>query len=134
MRPANRAPHDQPFRAFDPLRFPAAEMRVLAIVFALIGCGWAAVLGSFDAGFAGWWVAVTAAFVVVGSYLERYLDWYVEGMASRAIWRNAVAGFAPILTVFAVALREEPVSAALGILLVCPFFFIAEHWRRSHAP
>jgi hypothetical protein len=79
-------------------------------------------------------VAVTAAFVVVGSYLERYLDWYVEGMASRAIWRNAVAGFAPILTVFAVALREEPVSAALGILLVSPFFFIAERWRRSHAP
>lgn len=106
-------------------------MRVIAALFVAIGCVWSVARGSVDFGFVGWWVAVTAPFVMASCYLERYLDWYVKGMATRPVWRNAMAGFAPILMVFAVALREKPISAVIGILLVCPFFAIAERWRRQ---
>lgn len=131
MTPSGEPSEAASFRPFDPLRFPAAEMRMIAALFVAIGCVWSAARGSVELGFVSWWLAVTVAFVMAACYLDRYLDWYVEGMATRAVWRNAVAGFAPILLVFPVTLSEEPISAVIGVLLVCPFFAIAERWRRQ---
>lgn len=121
------------FRPFDPVRFPADEMKVVGALFVMLGAGLAVVRGSIDAGFVGWWMAVTVAFVMFTAYADRYIKWFVDGLTERGLIANTAAGLAPLVAAGTVKLPEDPISAPLGFAMVLPFFAIAERWRRERA-
>jgi hypothetical protein len=130
--PPSVAPSGKPpFVPFDPLRFPRAEITVVGAICVAIAVVASVVKGEVDAGFLGWWTATSLALTAGAVYIERYLDWYVEGMGRRGILANAVASLAIVCAAFTPALNESPLAALFGLALVSPFVVIAERWRRA---
>lgn len=120
-----------PFVPFDPLRFPRAETTVVGAICVAIAVVASVIKGEVDADFLGWWTATSLALIAGAVYIERYMDWYIEGMRRRGILGNAVASVAIVCAAFTPALNESPQAAVFGLVLVAPFVVIAERWRRA---
>lgn len=120
-----------PLVPFDRLRLPRAEITVVSAICVAIAVVASLVRGEVDAGFLGWWTATSLAVTAGAVYIERYMDWFIDGMGRRGILRNAAASVAIVCAAFTPALNERPQAAIYGLLLVAPFVVIAERWRRA---